>query len=574
MGKIALRWCFDCNLPVIESKTCGTCSNETSLVDITPPGDFRPAFDYDLELIRKTIDSQFGDGMGELMLPRDKIAVLNRCPGVDRMDEVVIDGHIVGTHIFEPGRGYRFVIRMMGASFIIKEMTRSWVEVDIGAVPSMKKGASAMAVGVMDACPHIASGDEVVVFDKDRNLVATGKARMSGKDMVEASRGSGVKNRWRDETSDFTRPSGGQTWDDAVKANVPKLEADIQRAGKKIHNTIRRVGKPVAVSFSGGKDSLATLLLVLDAGIKPKIIFIDTGIEFDETLVHIDSVIEKHELELLTIKAGDAYFDAVEHFGPSAKDFRWCCKTCKLGPTANLVRQHFPDGVLSFIGQRQYESEARYRKGGIWENPWVPGQVGASPIQKWTSLEVWLYIFYKEEEYNPLYAQGFERIGCWLCPAADMAEQSEIAKYMPRAKEWDTLLRNYASQHDLPEEWVTMGLWRWKKLSRGMRDYLNLEGLANVIEKLDEFEKRFKPHEDITPEIAARITSLAKITGGEETGPIIKKALFCLGCGICLSRCDSDALELINGKIYLHEDKCISCGKCLHPCPVVDYPRR
>ncbi len=565
-----------CNVPVIEKKICSICGEDTIPVSITPPGDFRPAFDYDLELIRVTIDKQFGEGTGEEMLPLDKIVVLNKSPGVDRMDEVIVDGQVVGTHIYEPGRGWRFVIRMMGAHFILDMLTKGWVQVDNGAVPSMRKGSSAMAIGVMDADPDLLPGYEVVIFDMDRGLVATGKAKMSGPEMVEVMRGPALKNRWHDDVDGFVRPPGGQTWKTAVQANIPKLEEDIDLAARKIHNTIKRVGKPVAVSFSGGKDSLATLLLVLDAGIKPKIIFIDTGIEFQETLDHIDEIMKKHDLELLTTKAGEAYFDAVKYFGPSSKDFRWCCKTCKLGPTAGLVREHFPDGVLSFIGQRQYESEARYQKGGIWENPWVPGQIGTSPIQKWTSLEVWLYIFYKEEEYNPLYAQGFERIGCWLCPAADMAEQSEIARFMPRAKEWNTFLEQYAEKNDLPVEWITMGLWRWKKLSRGMRDYLRQEKLEHLIEKLDEFEKRGFEHmnEEVPDDMAERVQTFSKITGGEINGAVIRKALHCVGCGVCLSRCESGALELIDGKIYLDGDKCVSCSLCLHPCPVVDYPRR
>ena len=121
-----------------------------------------------------------------------------------------------------------------------------------------------------------------------------------------------------------------------------------------------------------------------------------------------------------------------------------------------------------------------------------------------------------------------------------------------------------------------MGLWRWKKLSRGMRDYLRLEKLDHVIEKLDEFEKRGYEHldEEVPAEMAERVQTFSKITGGEATAQVIRKALHCVGCGVCLSRCESGALELIDSKIYLDEDKCISCGLCLHPCPVVDYPRR
>ncbi len=574
LGKIALRWCTTCNIPIIELEKCGTCGGQTEPMKITPPGDFRPAFDFDIGQIRSTVDCQFGDGCGEILLPKDKVVVLNKCPGVDRMDEVIVDGQVVGTHVFEPGKGQRFVIRTEGALFIEPHVTRSWLEVHEGAIPSMRKGASAMAVGVMEADENIKVGDEVIVFDSQRNVIATGRARMSGSDMLELERGPAIKTRWHSDPKGTARFPGGQTWDDAVQANLPKLEADVARAVRKINTTVERIGKELAVSYSGGKDSLATLLLVLEAGIKPKVIFMDTGIEFPETLANISETVEKHGLELLVEDAGNAFFDAAEHFGPPAKDFRWCCKTCKLGPTSRLIKKHFPDGVLSFIGQRQYESENRYQKGGIWVNPWVPGQIGMSPIQKWPALEVWLYIFSKGEEYNPLYEKGFERIGCWLCPSADMAEHAEIEKYEPKARDWIKFLSQYAEKHDLPPEWVDMGLWRWKHLPKGIRDFLEIQQRQDIIDKLDAFATRERDAPEIDESGAERISQLSKITGGEETEEIKRKALFCVGCGICVSRCPEDALSLSEGRVMLDEERCVSCGKCLHPCPVVDYGLR
>ena len=72
LGKIALRWCFDCNVPVIESKACGTCGCDTVQVDITPPGDFRPAFDHDLELKLAQVEQQDGTYVA-VPLPPDRV---------------------------------------------------------------------------------------------------------------------------------------------------------------------------------------------------------------------------------------------------------------------------------------------------------------------------------------------------------------------------------------------------------------------------------------------------------------------------------------------------------------------
>ena len=60
----------------------------------------------------------------------------------------------------------------------------------------------------------------------------------------------------------------------------------------------------------------------------------------------------------------------------------------------------------------------------------------------------------------------------------------------------------------------------------------------------------------------------------EKIWPVVLKALYCVGCGICLSRCDSQAIKMENRKAVVDAKKCVSCGKCLRPCTVADFPKR
>ena len=41
----------------------------------------------------------------------------------------------------------------------------------------------------------------------------------------------------------------------------------------------------------------------------------------------------------------------------------------------------------------------------------------------------------------------------------------------------------------------------------------------------------------------------------------------CQGCGICLDRCQMEALQLDGGKVSLEVDRCIGCGLCVSTCP-------
>ncbi len=41
----------------------------------------------------------------------------------------------------------------------------------------------------------------------------------------------------------------------------------------------------------------------------------------------------------------------------------------------------------------------------------------------------------------------------------------------------------------------------------------------------------------------------------------------CVGCGICLKRCQIDAIKIENKKAVIDLDKCIGCGLCVTKCP-------
>jgi phosphoadenosine phosphosulfate reductase len=624
LGKMALRWCEICNLPVLESKKCGKCKGETNEVKLTPPGDIRPAFTHDLKLIREVIDSQFGKGCGEKIVPNDKIVILNKTPSLDRMDEFIVDGKVHGALRYDLGEGYKAILRLHAAKLVEDDIVKNWIVVDPGALGPISKGANALSVGILEVNSEIKKGDEVIILSPERKAVAIGKAMKSAKDM-QKGKGVGVKSRWYKIDDDYKPLSSGQTMEDVFSANSWFFEKKIPKAIEFLKNTIGKDKDNVAVSFSGGKDSLATLLLALDAGLRPRIMFVDTGLEFEETKEHVREISELYNLELLTEEAEDVFWRDVPNFGPPGKDFRWCCKTCKLGPTVRLIKKNFPNGVISLIGQRAYESEQRARKGRVWKNPWVPGQKGVSPIQDWTALHIWLYIFKKKAPYNVWYERGMERIGCWLCPAADMADFEIVKEYYPEYERWMEFLKDHAAKKEYPKEWLEMGLWRWKKLPKGLLNLMEEQGIELKMKKEipEDGEKEFKffsaggyqPCEGgvsmegmFTRELdMEKVSNLMNILGEVEyddkinscaivdadvfgEGGIavrgrdekhvkklmknvketILRAHLCVGCGICTGRCEEGALVL-DERVSVDEEKCIHCQKCLGPCPVIGY---
>lgn len=621
LGKMHLRWCHSCNLPILEEKGCPVCGSTTKQVEITPPGDARPAFSGDLKLIRRRVDMQFGNGTGDALIPPGSLVLLNRAPDLDRMDEVIIDGEVIGSLRYDIVRGFEFLLRPAGAARIAGVATKSIVDMDEGAYQPVMDGASALAVGVISADSGIKKGSQALLRCCDR-IFAGGKAKMSAREMLAEKRhGSAVKVRWILPEDYERRPKKQRRWDEVVEANRAVINRRVQKAIDFIKEQAERHnGKKIVVSYSGGKDSLVTLSLAIEAGIKPEMFFINTGIELPETVENVRTVAEHFSLNLTVADAGNAFWRALDYFGPPGKDHRWCCKTCKLGPTSQTINKDFGGDVLSLIGQRAYESQQRRNKGETWENPWTPGQHGASPIQHWSALHVWLYILDRGLPYNPWYEQGMERVGCFLCPTMDLGEAEILKNEYEGYERWENYLQNYFSERGMGEEWVRYGLWRWYRPPKSVIDRLKEDGITVVAEgergakkmqvkrdgkNLLAFDDSFSM-ERVAPflniisptregsdgglllektEAGLTVHSDGRVTAEEPKQPykrelrrleeLVYRASECVGCGICPARCPTGALTIKNGRIAIDIETCAHCSLCLDgPCPVVDFGHR
>jgi phosphoadenosine phosphosulfate reductase len=552
LGRIYLFWCLGCNVPVLSNK-CDACEKNAKKVHITPPGDVRPAFEWDIDVINKTVENQFGFPL----IRGKRIVLLNSVPGFDRFDEILIDGEVVGALRFDVERLFHeFMPRMAGAQRIWQKGAKGFVSVAEDAAEYIKGGNSVLMPGVVDFDRSIRKGQEVLVTCGEK-AIAVGKTRFSGNTATKLKKGMFVKVRkYLKNGALGETPKGGQDWRNVLESNRAVLNRYEKEARAFIKRTIDSHNFPVVVSFSGGKDSLATLLLVRKV-VEPKVIFIDTGLEFPETLEYIKGITEQFNLELLTAGAEGRFWNGLEVFGMSGRDYRWCCKVCKLGPVAKIMDEKFPEGVLNFIGQRRYESEVRARSGRVWRNTWLPRQLAASPIQNWNALHIWLYLMGEGTSVNPLYFQGFERIGCWVCPSSSLSEINLIQEVHPDL--WMSFKKSLLNK-GFTEDEVNYGFWRWRRLpkgQKGLKKTLNISnGKRKVIGNVSTDLKRAE--------------NLASSLGRPISEDIALRSTLCLGCGVCLAHCEFQAIEFRDGKIWMNSN-CRGCKKCHIRCPIVKY---
>lgn len=516
LGKIRLNWCPTDQIPILEKSKCPSCGSKTFRIEITPPGDVRPAFEKELKRFREIVDADYGLGLGHLLLPENKIYLLNKIPGLDSTEEIIFDGDIYGVFQYDPFRQKSiFKPKTAGAQRIINlaishgiELKKR-IEISDDSLSFILAGKSILAPGIIDFSNDIEKGDQCIVMNNDRYVtVAISHADSAEiRTMVKSKYGKVGKNLKKQINkglnNDFLPGNVGNTldennkgipdWQFVFEVNKGHMHKIVDEAKNFIVNTIQNQNKAkkVAVAYSGGKDSLCVLLLAYETlGPNFKIFFADTGLELPEVLQNTKDVVKILKMEdLLFIKnAGDKFWDLIEDFGPPSRDYRFCCHTLKAQQIMDLI-QNLGDGekILSFLGQRRYESFSRSAEKRVYINSFIPLQIAATPIKNWNALEVWLFILYyphfvEEKRVNipatPLYFEGFERLGCYLCPASSLFSLNLLKKIHPELIErWDKWLKYYSKKMGYPEEWIKFGLWRFKQMNNMWRDIFKKRGI-------------------------------------------------------------------------------------------------
>ncbi len=546
-----LYWSVQENVPVISRKCT---EREVRVVPTSKTSDPRPATEADLELLRRVLDEQFGSGTYNELI-RSEVVLFGRAPYLDTAYEVISDGGVLGHLFFD----------LYEMKWYFKPLEQSIDRIGHRMEFLHLKGRRGEVLGESHGGPKF-------------KLLENGLAERIG--------GKYVVVRVFKEREGLLEERN--SWYQVLRVNEACILADESKAIRFVWRASRRAGKTI-VSFSGGKDSSALLEVVRRSGVDHLIYFNDTGLELPETLKFVGEVGYD-----IVGDAGDSFWRNVGRFGPPARDYRWCCKVIKLLPTYRALKSLAPG--LTLVGQRKFESSARMRSPPIWRNRWLPGFLTGAPINEWSALETWLYLRLRSVRVNPLYERGFERLGCYLCPASRLSEFEKLKDWYPDLWErWFSFLSEYASKRNLDECWVKYGLWRWirppqrmRVLCPEVRDALVTIELSEGLMKVDPFDEGAflsLAHslavvrdgrvisENFEAEVVDPKSGLLRYTGDVERlkGLIARSA--CTGCGVCKEYCEFGAIE-IGEKARISPDKCTKCGICGEVCPLSFYKDR
>ena len=175
-------------------------------------------------------------------------------------------------------------------------------------------------------------------------------------------------------------------------------------------------GRKTLVAFSGGKDSQVCYHLCKDAGIEFSAQYSITRFEPPELM----GFIRTNYPDVTFRRAYKmSLYEQIARYGLPNRFFRWCCDA-KHAKTEGFD--------IAVIGVRAEES---YRRAKNWR---MFGQKKdrtyyICPIIDWTEVEVWEYLNSNNIPHCRMYDEGYNRIGCVLCPLSMKNHDKDVVRY-------------------------------------------------------------------------------------------------------------------------------------------------
>lgn len=186
----------------------------------------------------------------------------------------------------------------------------------------------------------------------------------------------------------------------------------------------------IAVSSSFGHGSAALLHMVSQIKAGVKVIFIDSGYHFPETLAYRDKLQKLLGLNIVVYRAALSREEFIEKYTDHlySSQPNLCCEINKVEPMRRAL-----DGLKAWIsGIRRGQTEER--SGAQWVERYEGAVYKVNPLLSWTSKDVWEYIKSNGLPVHPLFEKGYKSIGCWPCTRPVLSGEDERAG---RWAEWD-----------------------------------------------------------------------------------------------------------------------------------------
>ncbi|MDX8045227.1 phosphoadenylyl-sulfate reductase [Gracilibacillus sp. S3-1-1] len=212
-------------------------------------------------------------------------------------------------------------------------------------------------------------------------------------------------------------------YDSPLNNETPSPDDPTKGAEKILEWAYQTYGDSLVYACSFGAESM--VLIDMIARVKPdaSLVFLDTGLHFQETYDLIDEVKERYPLLSIEMKQPELTVDEQREKHGAALWSRkpdQCCYIRKVKPLEEAL-----SGATAWIsGLRRAQSPTRANTDFLNKDERFQS-IKVCPLIHWSWDDVWDYIEKHQLPYNKLHDQNYPSIGCVPCtsPVTDASDE-------------------------------------------------------------------------------------------------------------------------------------------------------
>jgi phosphoadenosine phosphosulfate reductase len=203
-----------------------------------------------------------------------------------------------------------------------------------------------------------------------------------------------------------------ENWQEDLK---PTFDSDDQHHGalEVLEWAYNHYQEEIIYACSFGVEGLVLIDLIAQVNPEALVIFLDTGLHFDQTYELIEKVKDRYpKLNIVKQKPVLTIHEQAETYGNELwkRDPNTCCELRKIIPLNEVLKQK-----KAWISGLRREQSITRRNIEFINRDHRFRSIKICPLIHWTWEEIWRYVHKFQLPYNTLHDQGYPSIGCAPC---------------------------------------------------------------------------------------------------------------------------------------------------------------